>query len=164
MKTKISIFIALTVLGFSALACSVSFTTANLSSLNFGKNNTATPPTTTFDVGEKVYAVATVANAMGKYKMKFKLTFENVQGKSKGETAANQDLDIEGSGSPTFFFTPPVPGEYKVEATLVDENGKEIGKKSGTVTVKGTAPASNNSTDKDHDTDQHDGDENKSHE
>ena len=76
MKTKISLIVALSLLAVIISACS--FTTANISSFNLGKNDTATPPTTTFDVGEKVYAVTVVSNAMGKHKVKFKVTFENV--------------------------------------------------------------------------------------
>ena len=145
MKTKISLIVALSLLAVIISACS--FTTANISSFNLGKNDTATPPTTTFDVGEKVYAVTVVSNAMGKHKVKFKVTFENVQGKSKGETAGSKDFDLDGSGTVNFFFSSPLPGEYKIEAALVDENGKEIEKKSGTATLKGSASAPAASTD-----------------
>lgn len=140
MRTKTFSIIALALLALTFSACSFSFSTANISSFNFGKNESATPPATIFNVGEKIYAVAAVSNAMGKYKMKFNLTYDNVPGKSKGETIGTRDIDFDGSSSVTFNFSSPLPGDYKVEATLLDEEGKEIGKKSGTVTVKGSAP------------------------
>lgn len=152
MKKHIVSIIALAMLIFVALACNASFTTASISSLNFGKNDTATPPTTTFDVGEKVFAVANVAGSMSKQKLKFRVTFENVQGKGKGEEAFKKDLDFEGSAPAILTLTLPFPGEYKVEATLQDEDGKEIDKKSGTITVKGsmpTAPPAQNDAKKD---------------
>ncbi len=140
MKSTISAVIALTALIFIVLACNASFTTANISSFNFGKNEKADPPSTSFDVGEKIYAVANVANTSSKHKMKFNIIFENVEGKSKGEEALNKEIEFEGSRPVFLFFDAPIPGEYKVEAILFDEQGKELDKKSGTVTVKGDSP------------------------
>ena len=77
---------------------------------------------------------------MGKYKVKFNLTYDNVVGKTKGESVGSKDMDFEGSASVNFFFSTSLPGDHKVEAILMDDNGKELGKKSGTVTVKGSAP------------------------
>src|SRR5688572_15297970 len=113
MKTKTLLMIVLAfALTFSA--CSFSFSTASISSFNFGKNNTATPPVATFDVGEKINSVAVVSNAIGKHKVRYNLIYENVPGKSKGEQAVTKEIDLEGSGSTNFFFSPPVPGEFKV--------------------------------------------------
>lgn len=140
MKNKINTLIAISVLMFIAMACNASFTTANISSLNFGKNDKAEPPTTNFDISEKIYAVTNVSNTSAKHKMKFKVTYENVQGKTKGEEFAVKDLDFEGARPVFLFFNVPLPGEYKVEAVLVAEDGKELDKKSGNITVKGNAP------------------------
>ena len=157
MKNKINTIIAVGVLVFIAMACSGSFTTANISSFNFGKNEKADPPTTTFNTGDKVYAVAMVSNTSSKHKMRFKVFYENVQGKTKGEEAMNKELDFEGSRPVYLTFDLPVPGDFKVEATLLDEQGKEIDKKSGTFTVKGEMPATSekpkNSSDSDKDKD-----------
>ena len=142
MKKHINSIIAIGILVFIAMACNASFTTANMSGIKFGKNDKAEPETKTFNVGEKVYAVATVANSMSKTKVRFKLTTENVEGQEKGKEAGNVDVDMSSSGTAIFNFNAFAPGEFKVEATLLDENGKEIDKKSGNVTVKGTAPAS----------------------
>lgn len=157
MKNKINSLIAVSALIFVAMACNSSFTTANISSFNFGKNERADPPTTTFDVGDKIYAVAMVSNTSAKHKMRFKIFYENVQGKSKGEEAFNKDLDFEGSRPVFLNFNAPTAGEYKVEATLLDEDGKEIDKKSGAVTVKGggnSASADKPKSDADADSDE----------
>ncbi|HQU86656.1 MAG TPA: hypothetical protein PKY59_26225 [Pyrinomonadaceae bacterium] len=141
MKSKINLIISISILAFVALACSGSFTTANISSFNFGKNDKADPPTTTFDIKDKIYAVATVSNTSSKHKMNFKIIYENVQGKTKGEEAYKQDIEFEGSRPVFLYFNVPAPGDYKVEATLLGEDGKQIDQKSGSVKVTGSAPA-----------------------
>lgn len=146
MKTKINLIIATCVLVFIALACS--FTTANISSFNFGKNEKAEPPTTTFDINDKIYAVTVVSNTSAKHKMKFKVTYENVQGKNKGEEFASKDIDFESARPVYLYFNVPAPGDYRVDATLVAEDGKELDKKTGTFTVKGEAPKTSTETKK----------------
>ena len=133
MKSKINLMLALGVLVFIAMACNASFTTANISSFSFGKNDKAEPATTTFNMGEKVYAVAMVSNTSSKHKMRF--NFENVS--NNGVKPMTKELDFEGSRPVYLELTIPAGGEYKVEATWFDESGKEIDKKSGTFTVKG---------------------------
>ncbi len=162
MKSKINLIIAVGLLVFIAMACNASFTTANISSFNFGKNEKAEPPTTTFNTGEKVYAVTVVSNTSSKHKMRFKVFYENVQGKTKGEEAMNKDIDFEGARPVYLYFDVPIPGDFKVEATLLDESGKEVDKKSGTFTVKGNPPTttekpkSSSDSDKDKDADSDD--------
>lgn len=147
MKNKLSLIIAVSVLAFIAMACNASFTTANISSFNFGKNDKAEPPTNSFNAGEKVYAVANVSNAMGKNKVRFK--FENTS--NNGIQPMTKDVDLEGGGRAYLELTIPKGGDYKVEATLLDESGKEVDKKSGTFNIKGDAvpAASENSKDSD---------------
>lgn len=137
MKTKINSILAICLLIVAVMACNASFTTANISSFNVGKNDTATPPNSTFNIGEKVFAVAVVSNTSSKHKMKFKVFYENVQGKSKGEEAFNKDMNFEGARPVFLSIDASIPGDFKVEATLFDESDKEIDKKSGTFTVKG---------------------------
>jgi hypothetical protein len=144
MKKNIITFAAIGLLAFFAAGFSCSFTTANISKLDFGKNDKAEPSATTFDVGEKIYAVATVSNTSSKHKMNFKVTYENVAGKKNGEEAYKQSIDFEGARPIWLAFNVPLPGEYKVAADLMDEDGKTIDSKSGKITVKGapiTAPA-----------------------
>ncbi len=146
MKKHFNSIIAVCALAFVVMACNASFTTANISGIKFGKNDKAEPESKTFNVGEKVYAVATVANSMSKTKVRFKLFTENVEGQEKGKEAATVDVDMPSSGTAIFNFNASAPGDFKVEATLLDENGKELDKKSGTVTAKGSAPAPQTST------------------
>jgi hypothetical protein len=160
MKKHFYSIIAIGVLVFIAMACNASFTTANISSFNFGKNDSAAPPTTTFDIADKIYAVTIVSNTSAKHKMKFKVSYENVQGKNKGEEFATKDIDFEGARPVFLYFNVPLPGEYKVDAVLVAEDGKELDKKSGTITVKGSAPASTTSTETKKDDESKDSDDN----
>jgi len=158
MKKNIITIMAIGLLAFFGFGFSCSFTTANISSLAFGKNDKAEPAATTFDVGEKIYAVATVSNTSSKHKMAFKVTYDNVAGKKAGDEAYSQSVDFEGARPIWLAFNVPLPGTYKVEANLMDEEGKKIDGKSGNVTVKGapmTAPAAGDDkkTDKDEDED-----------
>ncbi len=125
--------LSLSVLIFIAMACNASFTTANISSFNFGKNDKAEPATTTFNVGEKVFAVAVVSNATSKIKVRFKV--ESASGGS--QQPLTKEVELEGAGRAFLELTNVSSGEYKAEAVLFDESGKEIEKKSGTFTVKG---------------------------
>jgi len=129
-------------------ACNASFTTANISELKFGRNETAEPAVTSFNTGEDIYAVATVSNASGKYKLTWKVTYDNVKGRDKGEEIGTKSIDFEGSSRLWQTFSTPLPGEYKVEATLTDDSGKVIESKSGMVTVTG-APSGTDSDDDD---------------
>ena len=138
MKTKTTLIIALAFIAFNFLACS--FSTANISELKFGKNDTATPAVTSFNVGEKIFAVVHVANAMGKHKVKFNLKYENVSGKGKGESFGKPELEVDGDSLAFVNFNSNLPGDYSVEAVLVDEQGKELSKKSGTIKITGSAP------------------------
>lgn len=141
MKKHISAVIALGLLVMVAVACSGSFGTANISELKFGKNDKAEPAATTFNTGEDIYALATVSNASGKHKLTWRITYENVAGKGKGEEVGTKSIDFEGSKALWQQFSSPLPGEYKVEATLSDDTGKKIESKAGTVTIKGSAVA-----------------------
>lgn len=138
MKTKINSIIALAILAFTFSACS--FSTANISELKFGKNDTATPAATSFNVGETIFAVTQVSNAMGKHKVKFNMKYENVAGKGKGESFGKPELEVDGDSEAFVNFNSNLPGDYSVEAVLVDEQGKELGKRSGTIKITGSAP------------------------
>ena len=149
MKNKINSIIAICTLVFIAMACNASFTTANISSFNIGKNEKAEPPTTTFNVGEKIYVVTVVSNTSSKHKMRFKVFAENATGLKKGEEALTKDIDFEGARPVFLYFDAAVPGDFKVEATLLDDQGKELDKKSGTFSIKGSAPTTTTEKPKD---------------
>jgi hypothetical protein len=122
MKKNITAIIALGLL-IVAAACNGSFTTATISELKFGKNNKADPTTTSFNTGEDIYALATVSNAPdGKYRFTWKITYDNVQGKAKGDEVGTNTVDFGGSKQLWQSFSSPLPGEYKIEAILSTAN------------------------------------------
>ncbi len=141
MKTKINSIITICILIFIAMACNASFTTANISSFNFGKNDKAEPATTNFNEGDKVYCVATLSGVMGKYKVRFKV--ENTSG---GGQPLTKDVEMPGDGTAYLEITNVAGGEYKAEAALLDESGKEVDKKSGTFSVKGGSSSTKTTT------------------
>ena len=157
MKNKTGLIGVCAVMAF-VLACS--FSTAKLGELKFGKNDKASPTATSFDVGEKIFAVTETTGSMGTHKLKFVVTADDVAGMKKGEEALAREVDVVGNATPFLSFSVPKPGTYKVDVTMNDESGKEIDKKSGTVTVKGSAAptpdtsASKTDADKDADSDE----------
>lgn len=149
MIKNISAIFAVAILVVVAAACNGSLTTANISELKFGKNNKADPASATFNTGEDIYALATVSNAPeGKYKLTWKITYEDVPGKSKGAEVGMNTVDFEGSKQLWQSFSSPLPGEYAVEATLSDGEGKKIDSKSGKLSIKGSAPTAPSENDK----------------
>lgn len=148
------------------VACKFSFTTANISELKISKEKSAGSTTSSFNASDTVYVVADVSNAPSKTKLKARLLFDNVQGQTSGAAVPGAETTIEmpGSGSGTFTFTPPGSGwpngSYKVEVSLLNEDNEQKDQKTGTFSVTGgattrTAPASPpaNSTDETTDSD-----------
>ena len=137
-KSRLSFVIATGLLLAVVLACNVS--TVNLSSLKISKDKTASSETSSFGPNDTVYAVGTVANAPGKVKVKGLLAFEDVEGQKQGPIPGlEKTLDLEGSGTATYTFTPPPDGwpkgKYKIDVILLDDAGAEKDKKSGTFSV-----------------------------
>lgn len=137
---KIRSIILVTLCAILAIASACSFTTAKLAKIDFGKNEKASPATTTFDVGDKVFIVSEVTGAIGKHKMKFDIAYEAPAGSKVTSPPFSKETDFDGSTSPYFMLPVSQPGTYKVDVTLSGEDGKQIDKKSGSFTVKG-APA-----------------------
>jgi hypothetical protein len=124
----------------AALACKFSASTANISALKLSKDKSASAETSTFEANDTVYAVATISNAPGKVKVKGRLSFEDVAGQQPGPIPGLETtLDLAGSGTATFNFTPPPDGwpkgKYKVEVMLLTEEGEQKDQKSATFTV-----------------------------
>jgi len=132
--------VSLGVLVFAALACSFSASTANISDLKVSKDKAATQPTSSFAARDTVYAVATISNAPGAVKVKGRLAFDEVEGAESGPVpGAETTIDLPGSGTATFTFTPPSsgfpPGKYKVEVFMLNEQGEQKDQKSAGFTV-----------------------------
>ena len=141
MRKNLTAIVALGILIVVTLACNSSFGTATIRDLKFGKNNKADPAGTSFNTGEDIYALAAVSNVPdGKYKLTWKITYDSVQGKEKGAEVGTNTIDFEGSKQLWQSFSSPLPGEYKVEATLTDAEGKQLDAKSGMLSITGSAP------------------------
>jgi hypothetical protein len=131
----VNLALSLGLLIVAGLACNYSATTANISDLKLSKDKDGSQATTTFAASDTVYAVATVSNAPGKVKVKGLLAIENVEGEQAGPIPGlEKTLDLDGSGTATFTFSPPTSGwpkgKYKVEVTMMDDGGQQKDQKS----------------------------------
>ena len=140
MRKNLNLVIAVGALIAIAVACKFSATTANISELKIGKDKAVTSETSTFDSHDTIYGVATVSNAPGKVKVKGQLAFEDVAGQTAGPIPGlEKTLDLGGSGSATYTFTPPPDGwpkgKYKIEVILMDDSGAQKDQKSASFTV-----------------------------
>lgn len=143
---------AMGLLLLTVLACKFSFTTANLSSLKLSKDEQASATTSSFGPKDTVYAVAEVSNSPGKMKLKGRLLFDKVEGKTAGSPVpgAETTIDLPGSAKGIFNFTPPgvgwPNGSYKVEVSLLDEGGEQKDQKTETFSVAGNTTAKTTTT------------------
>ncbi|MEQ1921931.1 MAG: hypothetical protein ABL952_05440 [Pyrinomonadaceae bacterium] len=145
---KTTLILGLALLIFVSAGFECSMTTANLGEIKFAKDKEGKQPATSFDTGKEIYAMVDATGLpSGKHKLAWKVTFDNVAGKTKGDKVGEQSMDLTSSSTVWTTFTTPFPGDYKVEATLTDESGKTIATKSGTAKVTGTAPAAPASSD-----------------
>ena len=125
---------------FLALLVACNFSTAHLSSLKVGKDRAVSQETNTFAPNDPFYAVATVSNAPGKIKVKGQLVVEDVPGEKAGPVPSlERTLDLDGSGTATFSFTPPPngwpAGKYKIEVIMLDDKGAQKDQKSASFSV-----------------------------
>jgi hypothetical protein len=125
---------------FAAVACNFSASTANISDLKLGKDQAATQQTSSFAASDTVYAVATISNAPGAVKVKGRLVIEDVEGEQSGPIPGlEKTLDLPGSGTATYTFTPPADGfpkgKYKVEVFMLNEAGEQKDQKSASFNV-----------------------------
>ena len=137
-KSNLNLAICSVLLLVVVLACSMS--TANLSSLKVSKDKSGSSETSAFGPHDTIYVVSTVANAPGKVKVKGLLAFDDVAGQQPGPIPGlEKTLELEGSGTATYTFTPPPDGwpqgKYKVEVTLMDDSGAQKDQKAATFTV-----------------------------
>ena len=134
------LLVSLGIFVFAAVACNFSASTANISDLKLGKDQTASQATSTFAATDTVYAVATISNAPGAVKVKGRLAIEDVAGEQAGPIPGlEKTLDLPGSGTATYTFTPPPngfpKGKYKVEVFMLNEAGEQKDQKSASFTV-----------------------------
>ncbi len=123
------------------VACNVSFSSANMSSLKLGKDKAVTQETSSFGTADTIYAVAVISNAPGKVKVKGQLSVEDVPGQKTGPIPGLETtIDLPGSGTATFTFSPPPEdgwpkGKYKLEALMLNENGEQKDQKAASFSV-----------------------------
>ena len=121
-------------------ACSFSVTTANISGLKLGKDQSVSQATGSFGIHDTIYAVAEISNAPGKLKVKGRLAVDDVPGQESGPISGlEKTLDMAGSGTGTFTFSPPPAGwpkgKYKIEVLMMNEDGEQKDQKTASLTV-----------------------------
>ena len=137
-KTRFNFAAAAGVMLLVLLACNLS--TVRLSSLKIGKDKAVSSESSTFEPNQTVYVIGEVSNAPGKVKVKGLLAIEDVEGQKPGPIPGlEKKLELDGSGTATYSFTPPPEGwpkgKYKIEVTLMDDSGAQKDQKSATFTV-----------------------------
>lgn len=122
----------------AASACS--FSTANLSGLKVGKDKGVTQETSSFGANDTIYSIAEISNAPGNVKVTGRLAVEDVEGQPSGPIPGlEKTLDLPGSGTADFTFSPPSAGwpkgKYKIEVLMLNESGEQKDQKSASFTV-----------------------------
>lgn len=122
------------------LACNFSVSTANISSLKLGKDKSLSQETSSFTPSDTIYAVAVISNAPSKVKVKGYLVVEDIPGQQSGPIPGLEStVELPGSGSATFTFSPPTSGwpkgKYKMEVLMLNENGEQEDQKTASFTV-----------------------------
>ena len=139
-KTRGGLTLPLGLLLLAVLACNFSASTANISGLKLGKDKAVGNETNSFIASDTVYAVATISNAPGAVKVKGRLVVEDVAGQQSGPIPGlEKTLDLPGSGTATFTFSPPQAGwpkgKYKLEVLMLNEGGEQKDQKAADFTV-----------------------------
>jgi hypothetical protein len=115
-----------------AMGCNVS--TANLSSLKTSKDKDGKEETTSYKVGDTIYAKAAVSNNPGKVKVKISLA--DPKGETLKGSEVNVDLDGDGAASYSLPTGEGMPaGSYKLTADMINEAGEKKDTKSATITI-----------------------------
>ena len=140
MTKRWSLAPVLLLLLVAASACSFNMTTANISSLKLGKDKGVTQETSSFGADDTVYAVAEISNVPGKVKVTGRLVVDDVPGQQSGPIPGlSKTLDLPGSGTADFTFSPPAAGwqkgKYKMEVLMLNEDGEQKDQKSASFTV-----------------------------
>jgi hypothetical protein len=123
------------------LACNA--TTAHIGSLKVATDEEGKNEAKSFKPGDKVYAVANIANNPGKVQAKFQILYDDVKGQKSGEVVegAEKTLDIDGSRPAIFWITLPGSGfnngRYRVEVSMLTESGQQKDQKASTFDVSG---------------------------
>ena len=124
-----------------ASACSV--TTAHISSLKLGKDKEVTNETTGFGPNDTVYAVAQISNVPSKVTVKVRLILEKVEGQPENfpNPGTDKSYDVPSDATVKYWLSPPPggwpAGKYRIEASMLNDNGEQKDQKTATFTVSG---------------------------
>lgn len=124
-------------------------TPANIRGLKLGKDKNVSRETSSFGPGDTIYVVADISNAPGKLKVKVRLIVNDVEGQQSGPIPGLETtVELHGSGTATFTFSPPTAGwpkgKYKMEVLILNEDGeqKDSGRRRNlSVSADNTIPA-----------------------
>lgn len=123
------------------LACSA--TTANIGSLKVSTDEEGKNEAKSFKPGDKVYAIAQIANNGGKVQTKFRILYDDVEGQKAGTLVqgAEKTIEVDGSRPAVFWITLPAGGfhngRYKVEVNMLTGSGEQKDQKTATFEVNG---------------------------
>ena len=141
MRTKRSnLMLSLGLLLVAALACKFGVSTANISGLKIGKDKSVSKETSSFGTSDTIYAIAEISNAPDKLKVKGRLAVDDVEGQEKGLIPGLEDtVDLTGSGTAIFTFSPPASGwpkgTYNLEVLMLNPDGEQKDQKTVSFTV-----------------------------
>jgi len=139
-KSTLNLIVASGLILMVTLACNFSASTANISRVKIGKDRNVNQEATTFEGSDPIYVIATISNAPSKVKVKGQMIVESAEGLSAGPfPGLEKTLDLDGSGTATYSFTPPPSGwpkgKYKVDVTMMDDSGAQKDQKSVSFSV-----------------------------
>ena len=139
-KSTLNFIMASGLILMVTLACNFSASTANISSVKIGKDRNVNQEATIFESSDPIYVIATISNAPSKVKVKGQMIVESAEGLTAGPfPGLEKTLDLDGSGTATYSFTPPPSGwpkgKYKVEVTMMDDSGAQKDQKSVSFSV-----------------------------
>ena len=137
---RLNLMLGLGLLLLAVLGCKFSASTANISGLKIGKDKNVSQETSSFGAQDTIYATAEIANAPDKLKVKGRLVVDDVAGQQKGPVPGLEDtVDLPGSGTAIFTFTPPASGwpkgKYKLEVLMLNQDGEQKDQKTANFTV-----------------------------
>src|SRR5688500_11567977 len=139
-KTRGALTLPLGLLLFVVLACNYSASTANISGLKVGKDQAVNTETSSFGAKDTVYVIGTDSNAPDAVKVTGRLVIVDVAGQQAGPIPGlEKTLDLPGSGTATYTFTPPPSGwpagKYRMEVLMLNEAGEQKDQKATDFTV-----------------------------
>jgi ABC-type oligopeptide transport system substrate-binding subunit len=143
-KARKLLLLGVVTLAVAALAaCSFSVSTAHISSLKVTKEKDGTNETNSFGPHESIFAQGEVANVPSKVTVKWRLITEKVEGQPANAAVPGMDKSFElpADGTSSYHLSPSEagwpPGKYKIEFSMLNENGEQKDQKIAPFTVSG---------------------------